>query len=372
MYKPWYLRINWNITAPTLLLIAFGILMIYTATFRQSGFLVAGKQLIAFFVGLFSAAFVFILGYKKICTEHFTIKKFPIPIRLSYLFYGLSVFLLLFVRLKGHSAYGSQRWIGLGPFSFEPSEVAKLALILGLCTFFAEQEDPPDFLTFLKAGTLTIFPIFLVLIQPDMGTSILLASLFFFISFFAGVNPLYLASTLAVGIGGMFKVMKPYQWKRLLGFLHPFKHPTGSGWNLIQSLIAVGSGKLAGKGLFQGSQTALQFVPQHATDFIFTVIAEQLGWIGAFFMLVLYFFILWQGTKIVLETKDRLGKLLACGIVSMFLVHIFINIGMTIGIMPITGIPLPFISSAGTSLIVNLICIAILLDIDYERSSLIR
>jgi rod shape determining protein RodA len=170
----------------------------------------------------------------------------------------------------------------------------------------------------------------------------------------------------------MFKVMKPYQWERLLGFLHPFKHPTGSGWNLIQALIAVGSGRVLGKGLFQGGQTTLQFVPQHATDFIFTVVAEQLGWIGSFFLLLLYFSILWYGTKIALETEDKLGKLLACGIVSLFLVHIVINIGMTIGIMPITGIPLPFISSAGTSLIVNLICIALLLNIEYERTSLIQ
>lgn len=346
--------------------------MIYTATYRDFGFSTAGKQLLAFFVGSLSASVVFILGYKKICKWDFTFKKFPVSIRLSYFFYGISILLLLAVRLKGHSAYGSQRWIGIGALSFEPSEVAKLALILALCVFFSEQENPSGLMAFLKAGILTIFPLFLVLIQPDMGTSILLASLFLFISFFAGVNPLYLLGTIAAGAAGMFKVMKPYQWERLLGFLHPFKHPTGSGWNLIQALIAVGSGRVLGKGLFQGGQTTLQFVPQHATDFIFTVVAEQLGWIGSFFLLLLYFSILWYGTKIALETEDKLGKLLACGIVSLFLVHIVINIGMTIGIMPITGIPLPFISSAGTSLIVNLICIALLLNIEYERTSLIQ
>jgi rod shape determining protein RodA len=329
MYRPWYVRINKVILSITVVLILFGMLMIYSATFRDAGFGDVKRQFFALVVGLFLAGLVFFFDYKRICGYTFSLGKLPFKLRISYLIYGVSVFLLLLVLVKGHSAYGSQRWIRVGPFgTFEPSEFAKLAVILVLASFFSTQEKPIHLKSFVISAVLTGIPLLLVLVQPDLGTSIVIASIFVFYIYFMGMNPAWLAGLVAGAIAVMFKIMKPYQRERLLVFLHPNQDPTGGGWNLIQSLIAVGSGKLVGKGLFAGTQTQLKFVPQHSTDFIFTVVAEELGFLGCVLLLILYFFLLWYGTKIALETEDLLGRLLASGIVVMFFLHIVIITGI--------------------------------------------
>lgn len=370
MYRTWYEKINWILIAAVLLLVVFGMLMIYSATFRDVGFGDVKRQIMAFAAGLVLSALVIFLDYRRICRESLYIGK--VPVRISYIFYGLIVFLLVFVLKKGHTALGSQRWIGLGPLgTFEPSEFAKLAVILALASFLSDREEPSSWKSFLIGGAMAGLPLLLVLVQPDLGTSIVIASIFLFLMFFVGANPAWLMGMVVAAVGVLFKIMKPYQRERLLVFLHPNKDPKGGGWNLIQSLIAVGSGKVTGKGLFAGTQTQLKFVPEHSTDFIFTVVAEELGFIGALFMLILYLFVLWYATKIALETEDPLGRLLAAGITVMFFFHIFINVGMCMGVMPITGIPLPFISSGGSSLITGMVSIALLLNIEYGRDRLI-
>jgi rod shape determining protein RodA len=280
--------------------------------------------------------------------------------------------LLVLVAIKGQSALGAQRWIRLGPFvTIQPSEFAKLGLLLALATFFSQAKEPLSVKSIFTALALTGVPLILVLKQPDLGTSIILAAILLSLLFFLGINQFLLFSSVALSGALLLKILKPFQRERLLVFLHPRKDPTRSGWNIIQSLIAVGSGKLAGKGLFAGTQTQLKFVPEHSTDFIFTVIAEEFGFLGSTMMLVLYFIILWYGSRIALETDELIGKLLAGGIVAMIFFHVLINVGMTMGIMPITGIPLPFISSGGSSLITNMVAVAFLLNIEYRRDRVI-
>ncbi len=375
MYRRWYAKMNWPLLSVTLLLIVFGLIVIYSATFRDnpsSPFADVGRQTLAFFVGLTLAFLIFWTDYKRLCTFRIPIGGSSFSIRLGYVLYGVAVFLLLLVWKKGHSALGAQRWIRVGPLgTFEPSEFAKLAVLLALATFFSENREPLSPKSLFISGMITGVPLLLVLTQPDLGTSIVLAAIWLGLLFFLGMNPLLILTSVVVAGSAVFRVMKDYQRERLLIFLDPNKDPRGWGWNIIQSLIAVGSGRFAGKGLFAGTQIQLRFVPEHSTDFIFTVAAEELGFVGGFLLLILFFSLLWFGSKIALETEDRLGKLLAAGIVVMIFFHVFINIGMTMRIMPITGIPLPFISSGGSSLITNMVAIALLLNIEYRRDRIL-
>jgi len=356
-----------------LLLIGLGLVIIYSATFRDEGFAAVRRQMFAFFVGLLLSFGLLNIDYKRFCTFRISLsRRSAVGIQLSYVIYLAAVFLLVLVMKKGQSALGAQRWIRLGPFgTFEPSEFAKLAVLLALATYFSERKSPLEWKSIAGALVLTGVPLLLVLVQPDLGTSIVLAGILFMLLFYLGVNWMLLSGSVLAAGAAVLKIMKPYQRERLLVFLHPKRDPTGSGWNILQSLIAVGSGRFSGKGLLAGTQTQLKFVPEHSTDFIFTVIAEELGFIGSAAVLFLYGLILWVGSRIVFETEDPLGKLLAVGIVTMLFVHVFINIGMTVGVMPITGIPLPFISAGGSSLITNMLAIAFLLNIESRRGRLI-
>lgn len=287
--------------------------------------------------------------------------------------YIVNLLLLLFILRGGHSALGAQRWISLGPLgTFQPSEPAKLIIAIALAAVMCRSTY--DRIQDLWKPLLTVaIPALLILKQPDLGTSlvilaILASQLYFglpklgdFAIFAMGV---LLAAAMAVGTNA---ILKPFQKARLLVFLNPKADPQGAGYNLNQSKIAVGNGQWLGRGFHHGTQTQLNFVPEHSRDFIFTVLAEEFGFIGAGALLVLYGIVLYGGIRTMLAARDRFGFLLATGLVAMLFFHLLVNIGMTIGIMPITGIPLPFMSYGGSAILTNFAAVGVLLNIYSQK-----
>ncbi len=287
-----------------------------------------------------------------------------------------NIALLGLVMVGGRSALGAQRWINLGFIQFQPSEPAKLILSICIAALLARTAAVGWREMALAVGAVAI-PALLILKQPDLGTTLVIlaivtAELFFAVSktWYFGA---YLAAAAAVAsfVVGTKYVLKPFQRNRLLVFLHPNADLQGVGWNLNQSKIAVGSGELFGKGLFHGTQTQLNFVPEHSRDFIFTVVGEEFGYAGSLALIGLYAVVLFGALRAMLAARDRFGVLLAVGLVAMLTFHITINIGMTVGIMPITGIPLPFLSYGGTAILTDYAAIGLLLNIYVQRDKLV-
>jgi rod shape determining protein RodA len=287
--------------------------------------------------------------------------------------YLLNLFLLLFILRGGHSAMGAQRWISLGPLgTFQPSEPAKLAVAIALAAVLCRgrYENLQDLWRPLVTVAL---PALLILKQPDLGTSLVLVAVLTVELFLAlpklGDFAIYVLGLLVVGAAavGTSAVLKPFQRARLFVFLNPKADPQGSGYNLAQSKIAVGNGEWFGRGLYHGTQTQLNFVPEHSRDFIFTVLAEEWGFVGATIVLGLYAAVLYAGIRTMVVARDRFGFLLAGGLVGMLFFHVLINVGMTVGIMPITGIPLPFMSYGGSAMLTDFAALGILLNIFSQR-----
>ncbi|MGH2369459.1 MAG: rod shape-determining protein RodA [Chloroflexota bacterium] len=272
--------------------------------------------------------------------------------------------LLGLVLVAGITVFGAQRWIGYGPFSFQPSELAKVVIIVCLARFWASREDSAGSLkTLLLSLGIVALPVVLVYRQPDLGTSLVLLAAWFGIAFAAGASLKWLGVALAVPFVGfplVWRLMKEYMRRRLLAFLAPEKDPLGEGYNLIQARISVGSGGWWGRGLGNGTQTQLNFLRVQHTDFIFAVLGEELGFIGALALLSLFGALFWRCLRVAAHSRDTFGKLLAVGITSMLLFQVFVNIGMNIGLLPVAGIPLPFISVGGSSLISIFIGLGIL------------
>jgi rod shape determining protein RodA len=294
--------------------------------------------------------------------------------RLAPWLYGINLVLLLFILKGGHRALGAQRWISLGPLgTFQPSEPAKLILAITIAYVLCKWEFVR--LRDLWRPLLAVgIPALLILKQPDLGTTlvilaILSAQLFFGLPRLAhfGAYALGVVAIAAFTVGTKY-VLKPFQKARLLVFLDPKADPQGAGYNLNQSKIAVGNGEWFGRGLHHGTQTQLDFVPEHSRDFIFTVVGEELGFFGALMLVGLYGVLLFGGVQSMLAARDRFGFLLAAGIVAMLTFHVVVNIGMTIGIMPITGIPLPFMSYGGSAILTNFAAIGVLLNVYAQKN----
>ena len=284
--------------------------------------------------------------------------------------------LLGLVMVGGRSALGAQRWINLGFIQFQPSEPAKLILAICIAATIARTAS----VGWREMGQ-TIFmvavPALLILKQPDLGTSLVIGAILSAELFFGVSKAWYFgayaagATAIAAFVVGTKYVLKPFQRSRLLVFLHPDADLQGVGWNLNQSKIAVGSGELFGKGLHHGTQTQLNFVPEHSRDFIFTVVGEELGYVGSLALIGLYAIVLFGAFRAMLAARDRFGVLLAAGLIAMLAFHIMINIGMTVGIMPITGIPLPFVSYGGTAVLTDFAAVGLLLNIYVQRDKLV-
>lgn len=296
--------------------------------------------------------------------------------RWAFGLYIANLLLLGLVMVGGRSALGAQRWINIGPVQFQPSEPAKLILVICIGALLARSATV-GLREAIGAIAVVGVPALLILKQPDLGTTLVIfaslsAALFFAVAktwYFA----LYGAAVGAIGaiVVGTNLVLKPFQRNRLLVFLHPDADPQGAGWNLAQSKIAVGSGELFGKGLYHGTQTQLNFVPEHSRDFIFTVVGEEFGFVGSVALLALYAIVLFGGMRAMVAARDRFGLYVSVGLIAMLAFHITINIGMTVGIMPITGIPLPFLSYGGTAILTDFAAVGLLLNIHLQRNKLV-
>jgi rod shape determining protein RodA len=345
----------------TLLLIGVGLATLYSATYQWSP-AVFRKQLILLAVGVVGA-----------------IVLAAIPPRVWLRFYkplyALNVLMLLGVLVFGAERKGAQRWLELpGGFQLQPSEFAKLLLVLTLAAWLARQGDairtPKGFL--LSALHMAV-PALLVFKQPDLGTSLVFAAVWFAMVYLAGARARWLWLTVvagALGFAGLwhFDILRDYQKARLVSFLDPEADPKQSGYHILQARIAVGSGQLTGKGYLHGTQKNLRYIPEQHTDFIFVVVAEELGFVGSVGLLGLYGAFLYAVWRIMVNTRNEYHRLLAGGILTLFTFHLLTNVGMTIGLFPVVGIPLPFISYGGTMLITALAAVGLLLAIRLHES----
>lgn len=369
--RRYWRNLDWPLILAVLALIAIGLVVVYSASYSQlmaaglNPFHYVYRQLLAFGLGLILATIIILIDYRA-------------WISWTRVIYLANLLLLGGVLILGKAVFGSQRWVRLGPISVQPSELAKIALVLVLAKFFEKKEHAQEFKGIMQASALTLLPMGLILLQPDMGTAGIFIGLFFTIWFVADAKPKHiLIGGLSLAFGGVFaifvslkgwiKLIKPYQITRLLVFLDPYADRNGAGWNIIQSMIAIGSGGFIGKGLLNGTQSSLHFLPANHTDFVFSVIAEEFGFLGALIVLALYVFVIWRGFRIAAMSKDLYGTLLATGATSIFFFHLIINVGMTLGMMPVTGLPLPFITAGGSTMLTSLMAIAIILNVGLRR-----
>jgi rod shape determining protein RodA len=289
--------------------------------------------------------------------------------------------IMVFVLAAGAATRGSRRWIDVGFFTFQPSEFGKVLFVLVLAGFLAERarsmSSPVAPLAALGYG---LVPIALVFVQPDIGTALVYTAALAAVLFVAGIRWSHFAVLITLTIvvalsvlwllpAGGVNVLKPYQAARLTGFTHPGNDPRGATYNLRQSITAVGAGGLRGRGVLGATQTRLNYLPEHATDFAFASLAEERGFLGASILLLLYLLVVWRALKIVTSARDLYCAIVAGGIAFMFLFQVFVNSAMTMGIAPITGIPLPFVSVGGSSMITNFLAIGILEAIYLRRPS---
>lgn len=340
----------------------FGILTIYSATQSRlvpSGDHFAARQAIWMLLGIGLTVIIINISYQKY-------------IDIAYIVYGINVILLMLVLILGHARLGAQRWFSIGAFAFQPSEFIKISLIMALSAYIGSKKGAMYRMTdlFIPIVLLAI-PFILVLLQPDLGTALLLVPIFF-VSLMVGQAALkYIFGMMFMGAIFMplfWHYLRDYQKERLLVFINPNADPLGAGYTIIQSKIASGSGGLFGKGWLAGTQNQLNFLPERHTDFIFSVIGEEWGFLGAVVLIILYLVIIRRAFNIASATNDMYGKLMANGIGVMLGLQIAINIGMTIGLMPVVGIPLPLVSYGGSSLVSTVIAIALLLNIGMRRS----
>jgi rod shape determining protein RodA len=289
--------------------------------------------------------------------------------------FGGTIFMIAIVFLAGPVTRGSKRWLDLGFFRFQPSEFGKVLFVLALAGFLADRgKRLGEVGTTLRAVGLACIPILLVFAQPDVGTALVYAAALGAILFVAGTRWVHLAAlgagvvflaamVLWIGPAGGVHILKQYQSDRFTGFLHPDSDPGGATYNITQSKNAIGAGQLRGRGVEGATQTTLHFLPEHHTDFVFASLAEERGFVGASILLGLYLLVVWRGLRIVALARDAFSAIVAGGIVFALLFQIFVNVGMTMGIAPITGIPAPFLSVGGSSMIANLVALGILLAI---------
>ena len=286
--------------------------------------------------------------------------------------YAVSLIVLLLVIPLGTEARGSQRWIGVGSLTFQPSELGKLLVVLGVAGFLAERARRiGEVRTVLGAIGLAAVPGLLVFVQPDIGTSLVYGAALVAMLFVAGVRWLHLAAILSIVAltaalvisllpSAGIDILEPYQRDRLTAFVNRSHDPQGASYNVQQSIFAIGAGGVRGRGVDNATQTNLDYLPEHATDFAFASLAEQRGFVGAAMLLLLYLLVVWRGMRVITYASDAYSAIAAGGIVFALLFQVFVNVGMTMGMAPVTGIPLPFVSVGGSSLVTNLLAVGVL------------
>ena len=286
--------------------------------------------------------------------------------------YLLAIGVLLYTLAMGHRVSGSKSWVNLGPVAFQPSELIKMVVVIALARYFSELRSSRymSFSQITKACLICLVPVALVASQPDLGTALTYLPAVAVGLFIRGVRPVVLI-TLVLGfvlvLPISWLVLKPYQKERILTFLDPERDPLGKGYQVTQSKIAIGSGGLTGKGVFNGSQNRLGFLPTRHTDFIFSVVGEELGFAGVMLTLGLLAFIIFRSIHNAQTARDNLGLFIVMGIVGIYFFHVIVNVGMVIGFMPTTGIPLPFLSYGGSSVLTAFIALGLILSVRRRR-----
>jgi len=393
------------------LLLIIGLIMILSSTYAmqnragENPLTYVKRHVLVMFLGL-------IAMIAMMYTDVNNLKTAAIPL------YILVLSILTFVLIKGFTVYGAQRWISFGPISFQPSEVIKLVMIIALAYYLESRVGKiTSLISLVPIFALVGVPFLLIFKQPDLGTALVLlvitfgmlvwakTSLGLLLALFSPIfsiiifNHFYLwiiylialsialfaiklklFDSIAVFFGNigvaylfpfLFGLLKGYQKQRILVFLNPNIDPRGAGYHSLQAKIAIGSGRFFGRGPFHGTQTQLQFIPQQFSDFIYSAVGEELGFLGALFVLSLFILVIWRAIKIASESRTVFGSLLASGIAVMYAFHLLVNIGMTLGMLPVVGIPLPLMSYGGTFLIINLASIGILQSISMRRKKLV-
>ena len=398
-------KFDFGIFIPVSLLIAIGLTAIYSSTFNHPTMSGNFNRQLVFAIAAF---FVFFITY-SVPTN--TFKTIAIP---TYLF---SLLLLLVVLVVGRKTSGARSWLDIGPFGFQPSEFAKIGTVLALAAYLSRKNtDIDSFKDILFSLAIGFVPVMLILLEPDMGTAIVFLGTILILIFWKGISLFGLFTVLSPGFvaiaaifgfyyflaslilvlivlllfrkdiffsGSIFALnlaagfftdylynaLSPHQQKRIQSFIDPNTDPLGAGYNTIQAKVAIGSGGLFGKGFLHGNQTQLQYIPEQWTDFIYCVIGEEFGFIGSIIVLVLFLYLFLRILKIASSTKDEFLSLTIIGILSVYIIHYLINIGMVVGILPVIGIPLPFVSYGGSSLLVNMFMLGIIANIYRNRKN---
>ena len=363
------------ITLLTLLVFGLVVLASASSSISSDPYFYLKKQITT--IGLGIIAIFIILRY-----EYMELRRY------SWFLYGLSVLLLIVVLVLGEEVRGTTGWISIGPLpAVQPAEFTKILLIVSFADFLNSRKGELNTLKeMLPCFAYMGLPFLLIMLQPDLGTALVYIAIILVMMYVAGANPKILCTILGSGIlllvliffahvhFGLPLPLEEYQINRLIVFLDPYNDGQGGrgpGWNTIQSLVAIGSGGLTGKGLFNGTQVQLNFLPEHHTDFIYAVIGEELGFIGAAFVILLYGILILRAINISYESKELYGTLIVLGITAMWLFHIFESIGMSIGLMPVTGIPLPFLSYGGSSMLTNLIAVGLILNVNIRGRKIV-
>jgi rod shape determining protein RodA len=351
-------QVNWSIILLLCLAAAVGVAMLYSAA-NGSWEPWAARQAIRFAVGM-----VILLSVAVVDIRFW--------LRYAYVFYFLSLFLLAVVEVMGITGMGAQRWLDFGLFQLQPSEITKVTLVLALARYFhgIDFEDVWKFTYLIVPLALILAPVALVLRQPDLGTAILLVLGGGALFLLAGVRLwkltfLFFGMLAVIPVGWHF--LHAYQKKRLLVFLDPESDPLGTGYHIIQSKIALGSGGIFGKGFLQGSQSHLNFLPEKQTDFIFTMLAEEFGLVGGLGLIGIYLLLVAYGFSIALQSRSQFGRLAALGLTTTFFLYFFINIAMVTGLIPVVGVPLPLVSYGGTAMLTLMFSFGIIMGVYVHR-----
>jgi len=350
------------ILGATILLSIFGFIVLYSA---------GGGDFDAFALRQIQRFCVFIpLMVLIICINTKFLFKY------SYITYFFGLLLLIIAEVSGSTVLGAKRWVSIGGFNIQPSEVMKLAIILTLAKYFHNTHiyNMKKVMHISLPVVYIAIPCLLILAQPDLGTTLILLATGISIMFCAGINVWFFAvsgASMLLMMPILWVNLKSYQQQRVLTFLNPDSDPLGTGYNIIQSKIAVGSGGLLGKGFLSGTQSHLSFLPESETDFIFTIIAEEFGFIGALILIILFMIYFFRALNLAGKCRHQFGKLVILGIAVFLFLHFFINISMVIGLIPVVGAPLPFFSYGGTMMLIVLVSTALILNMDINRSEFI-
>ena len=347
-------------------ILSIGVLSIYSVTHDQggSGLPFYAKQVIWILVGAVAFVIMTVWDYHRLA-------------RLAYPAYAVILILLAYVLFEGKTSRGAQRWIPIGPFAFQPSEFAKLVLILVMAHYYSKAPRVGWLQRVVIPGALMLPGLLLILKQPDLGSGLSFMAVYAAMLLIVGMRSQALGVILLFSLmlfpfawEVMWGSLHDYQRQRIMAFVDPDYDPGGKGYHALQSRIAIGAGELTGKGLYGGTQSQLKFLPEGHTDFVFSVFAEEWGFVGVIVLLLLFISLIWLSLEIAVRAKDQLGALLAVGVISMLCFCVVVNIGMTAGMFPIVGIPLPLMSYGGSATIMTMASLGLLMNVKRRRLSL--